>query len=200
MENLLNCEDVLLQWKKNKHREVIVKDMQKQLPLPRLQPQPTEQYRAKQLFLNNFGVYFASKSKMHCYTWTEYDGRKQSDEFCSILWMIFDHIANSNMHFQSWSDNCVSQNQCWMIIFFHAWLVLGNYCKTATLYFFLKGHTFTIPDLFFGNIEQKAKKISIEIPRHYHEIMESLGCEVIPVPQSNFFDWSFLNTIFFKGR
>lgn len=174
--------------------------MQKQLPFPRLLPQPTEQYRAKQLYLNNFGVYLASKSKMNCFTWSEYDGTKQSDEICSTLWKIFDDLSDPELHFQSWSDNCVSQNQCWMVLFFHAWLVLGNHCKTSTLYFFLKGHTFTIPDLFFGNIEQKCKKTSIEKPQHYHEVMESIGCNVVPMSQSLFFDWSFLSKMFYKGR
>lgn len=199
-ENLINCQRALQLWKKKKKREVLVKDMQKQLPLPKLLPQPTQQYRSRQLYMHNFGIYFSSQRQMHCYTWTEYDGKKESDEICSVLWKSLQSICDPNLHLITWSDNCVSQNQCWMILFFHAWLILAGYFKTCTLKFFLKGHTFTIADLFFGNIEQKSRIHSCEKPEDYHDIMRSVGCIPIPVDQSLFFDWKFLKESFKKKR
>lgn len=179
---------------------MIVKDMQKQLPLPKLLPQPTQQYRSRQLYMNNFGIYFSTNKDMHCYTWTEYDGSRGSDEICSVLWSALQNIADPELHLISWSDNCVSQNQCWRVLFFHAWLISVGYFKTCTLKFFLKGHTFTIADLYFGNIEQKCRKYSCEKPDDYHDCMRNVGCKPISIQQSLFFDWKFLKNSFKKKR
>jgi hypothetical protein len=137
---------------------------------------------------------------MHCYTWTEYDGTKKSDEICSILWKALETIADLDLHLITWSDNCVSQNQSWRIIFFHAWLVLAGMFKSITLKFFLKGHTFTIADLFFGNIEQRSRKCSCEKPDDYHNIMDYVGCNTVLVSQALFFNWKFLKNSFQKKR
>jgi len=71
-EYLTKCADVVEHWKKSKRTLVIIKDMQKQLPLPKFNQQPTDYYRKRKLYVNNFGVYVVNTQTMHCYLWNEY--------------------------------------------------------------------------------------------------------------------------------
>jgi hypothetical protein len=76
----LNCLKLLKDWKSQEQILVIVKDFQKQLPIPKFQPQPGDYYRKRKLYVNNFGIYCCNNAKMNCYLWSKYDGQKTADE------------------------------------------------------------------------------------------------------------------------
>ena len=80
--NVENCQNKLKEYFKNNPPLVFVKDMQKQLPIPTLQPQPASYYRARKLHLNNFGIYDCSNFLMHCMIWSEYVANTKGDDIC----------------------------------------------------------------------------------------------------------------------
>jgi len=84
-EDFDKCDDVIKCWKKNQKRLVIIKDMQKQLPLPKFNTQHTDYYRKRKLYVNNLGIYEVNTQKMHCYLWNEYQANKTADDIISCL-------------------------------------------------------------------------------------------------------------------
>jgi hypothetical protein len=60
--------------------------------------------------------------------------KKTSDEIISCLWFYLSGYFYQEYSFITWSDNCVSQNTAWRILFFHAWLV---FTKRVNYYFYL---------------------------------------------------------------
>ena len=119
MENINNCKDKLKEYFKKNPPLVFVKDMQKQLPLPTLQPTPPEMFRARKTHINNYGIYDCQHKKMNCYLWSEYVAETKGDDICSCLWKQLQPFLNQNKHIIQWSDNCVTQNCSWKVLFFH---------------------------------------------------------------------------------
>jgi hypothetical protein len=76
------------------------------------------------LHVYNDGIYFANEKKMYCHVWNEYIARTKADEMISVLWDFFKkNIENKYSVWKLWSDNCVSQNYAWKILFFYAYLI-----------------------------------------------------------------------------
>jgi hypothetical protein len=65
---------------------LVCKDFQKELPMPKLMPQPTDQYRRRKLYLHNFGNWIANSGIMHCFLWDEWVAAKTSDDVASVWW------------------------------------------------------------------------------------------------------------------
>jgi hypothetical protein len=61
----------------------VCKDFQKELPMPKLLPQPTDQYRSRKLYLHNYGNYVYNNKTMHCFVWDELTAAKTSDDVAS---------------------------------------------------------------------------------------------------------------------
>ena len=59
--------------------------MQKQLPLPTLQPQLPEYYRSRKLHINNYGIYNCETKQMNCYIWSEYDANTKGNDIINCL-------------------------------------------------------------------------------------------------------------------
>ena len=101
----------------------------------------------------------------------------------------------------SWSDNCCAQNTCWMILFFHAFLVKQKFFKKITLKLFKKGHTFSICDTFYGVIENSSYGINCYETQDWCNIMNNIcSVEAKLMPQKSFKNWSFLNSFFKKQK
>jgi hypothetical protein len=62
---------------------------------------------------------------MQCYLWNEYIAKKTAEDIISIMWKMLqeNQIKNNYDQIKIWSDNCVSQNTCWLILFFYAFIV-----------------------------------------------------------------------------
>ena len=99
-----------------------------------------------------------------------------------------------------WSDNCVSQNQCWLVLFFHGWLLKTKLFYDVKLRMLEIGHTYTVCDLFFGGIEQECYAKQLETQHDYMSCMEKSGCIAVEMKQEFMFQWDFLKTHFQKTR
>jgi hypothetical protein len=73
-------------YKQNLKPLLVCKDFQKELPMPKLLPQPTDQYRSRKLYLHNFGNYIANTKTMHFFVWDEWTAAKTSDDVASVLY------------------------------------------------------------------------------------------------------------------
>jgi hypothetical protein len=68
---------------------------------------------------------------MNCFVWNEYIGKKTADEILSVTWQLFkEKVIGKFKKAKIWSDNCVSQNMCWKILFFYAYLVKKNLVRS----------------------------------------------------------------------
>ncbi len=119
---------------------------------------------------------------------------------CSVLWKVLRPLGDENAHLIVWSDNCVSQNQCWRILEFHAWLVKTKRFKSVRLRMLEKGHTFTLCDLYFGAIEQQCFKKQLETQEDYMHIMEDAHCVARELKQEDMYKWDFVQNTFQKTR
>ena len=97
------------------------------------------------------------------------------DDVISCLWSYYKDLMDAETTLISWSDNCVSQNTSWRILFFHAWLVMAGYFRKCDLKTFEVGHTYTMCDLYFGSIENKAKKKTILTADMWANVMKEAG-------------------------
>jgi hypothetical protein len=104
---------------------VIVKDFQKQLSIPKFQPQSADYYRKRKLYVNNFGIYCYNNATMNCYLWSEYDGQKTADEIISTLWVYFQKIQPIvQKKFIMWGITVVSK---YLLENFEMELLVGKY-------------------------------------------------------------------------
>jgi hypothetical protein len=61
---------------------------------------------------------------MYCHVWNEYTAKTTADDIISATWSFFlKNIDEKFTNWKIWSDNCVSQNTCWRILFFYAYLI-----------------------------------------------------------------------------
>ena len=200
-ENLTNCNKLLREYFKKNSPVVLVKDMQKELGLPELQPQPAAMYRARQLHIHNYGIYDCNQQKMNSWLWNEYQATKKGDDICSVLWQQIQPYLNQNKHLIQWSDNCVSQNSSWKVLNFHLWLVETGMIKRCTLRMLLKGHTFNICDIYFGNFERKCAKRQLLTQHDYSNRMSEVNnSQVFHLNQEEFFNFNFLKKLYVKKR
>jgi hypothetical protein len=67
---------------------------------------------------------------MQCFLWNEYIANKTAEDIISVMWIMLQ--KNDFKQFNQikiWSDNCVSQNTCWLILFFYAFIVKTKMVK-----------------------------------------------------------------------
>ena len=174
--------------------------MQKSLEIPEFREQPPEQYRSRQFYLNNLGIYHCNTQTMNCFLWDEYTAHKESDDICSTLYLFLQDKMDFNKTLILWSDNCVSQNTSWKIFRFGFWLVETRKFKEVVLKQLLKGHTFNICDVYFGGIENKCKNMDMFLPEHYKAKMTENNCKTYLMTQAQFFNWDFLDELYQKKR
>ncbi len=74
-DNLTNCSNKIHDFQKQIKQVIMQKDMQKELPLPTLNPQPSNYYRSRKLYIHNYGFYLCNNGRMYCYVWNEYTGK-----------------------------------------------------------------------------------------------------------------------------
>jgi hypothetical protein len=61
---------------------------------------------------------------MNCFVWNEYTAKTTADDMISVMWNFFNiKVFGKFDRLKIWSDNCVSQNTCWRILFFYAFLI-----------------------------------------------------------------------------
>ena len=193
--NMGGCVELKQTYNKTKKVLVVVRDLQKQLPLPKFNPQPTDYYRKRKLYITNFGFYICNTQKMHSYVWNEYDGRKTADEIVSCMWKFAEeHILLQNVDkWIAWGDNCVAQNTCWKILFYCSWIVETGVVPKCILKALLVGHTFTMCDAFFGGIENGSYKKECFKQQDWIDIMRNSSVDAKEVHQQSFLNWDWLD-------
>jgi hypothetical protein len=190
--------ETISKWKNQRKRIILIKDYMKDFPFPRPQPQPPEYYRITKLKVITLGVYV--NRQFHCLMWSQYEAHKKSHDTCSALWVLYRTITNPTAHLIAWSDNCVSQNTCWMVLFFHAFLVKENYFNKVTLKQLKKGHTFNAVDARSGAIENSAHKKNMFTPNDWKQVMEGCKCAVHELKRTDFYKWEWLTSLFQKNK
>jgi hypothetical protein len=173
---------------------IVVKDMQKELPIPKLIPQPTDYYRIAKLKLHNFGIFNCNDSSMDCFLWSEYDGKKTADEIITATYIYLkQYLTPKHQILKLWSDNCVSQNCCWKILYFYASLLYKFKLKKVVIKTFAVGHTFTLCDAYFGTIENYSYKKNIRHQQDWQDLMNEIkGVTAQSIKNEEFLDWMWL--------
>lgn len=159
-------------------------DCEKNLPLPKIPDQSC--YYSRQLYLYNFTIVNGcSKDKLDknntfCYTWTEDEHKKGSNEIASAL---YHRLVNTDFQNKTVvrliADGCGGQNKNLTVIAACSFWLLQkapNNIKTIELVFPVTGHSFIPPDRVFGNIEKKIRSYeNIVNPCGYKNIISEHG-------------------------
>ncbi len=192
----------ILHWKFKRPKIVLVKDYMKDFVFPKPQPQPPEYFRISKLKLYTLGVAVKTNtsSSFECLIWSQYEAHKKSQDTCSALWNLYQTLKNPQGSLIAWSDNCVSQNTSWMLLFFHAFLVKEEIFQKVTLKQLKKGHTFNVVDARSGTIENASFKKNMFIPNDFKKVMEKCGCNVREMKQELFYKWDWLTKVFAKNK
>lgn len=191
----------VIKTKKWNETWVGVKDMQKELLVPKLHPQPTDYYRKRKLNLHNLGVYNCKLERLHCYLWDEYTGFKTADEMCSILWKMFKSHNGAFKIYKLWSDNCVAQNTCWKLFWFYSACVRRLKLKKIVINTFVVGHTFTTCDSYFGAIDTKSNRKQVETPEQWKNLMDSVvSVEAEVLKQEDLLNWDWLKDHYTRNK
>lgn len=159
-------------------------DCEKNLALPKIPDQSC--YYSRQLYLYNFAVTVGcskdklDKSNTFCYTWTEDEHKKGSNEIASA---IYHRLLNTNFQEKKVvrlvADGCGGQNKNLTVIAACSFWLLQKAPKNievVELVFPVTGHSFIPPDRVFGNIEKKIRNYeNIVNPEEYKKIIAEHG-------------------------
>lgn len=159
-------------------------DCEKNLPLPKIPDQSC--YYSRQLYLYNFTITNGcskdnlDKNSTYCYTWTEDEHKKGSNEIASAL---YHRLINTNFLDKKVvrliADGCGGQNKNLTVLAACSFWLLQKApenIESVELVFPVTGHSFIPPDRVFGNIEKKIKTfVNIVNPDEYRDIISEHG-------------------------
>lgn len=157
-------------------------DCQKNQVLPKVPDQ--ESYYSRQVYIYNFSVVMGTSksklnpSKVHCFTWTENEFGKGSNEISSCLFHILNATDFTGVHtIRLMCDGCGGQNKNTTLIgMCMYWLGNQTTVSRIEVIFPIRGHSFIPPDRVFGNIEKEIRKREIILqPEEYLGIFSQFG-------------------------
>ena len=176
---------------KTKENEIKISfDLMKMLPLPFVRN--NKAYYSRSIWLYSSGIVeknYAGKETTYFYNWTEWDGKKGSNEVTSILYTHLLKIIGTYKKIFLYCDNCGGQNK--NIILFSMLLFLSSKFKVyIKILYPVRGHSFLPSDRSFGRVEQKRKNIDmIMTVSEYTKLFQRVG--EVNIAGENFFfsDW-----------
>ncbi|KAL4713410.1 hypothetical protein ACJJTC_010395 [Scirpophaga incertulas] len=152
--------------------ECITFDMEKTLPLPRLQTNLI--FYKRQLWFYNLGVHSGHTGQSYCYTWVEGVAGRGAQEVGSCLMKhIRENVKPSVKHLILWSDSCGGQNRnIKIILLMKSVLEVNPNLETITFKYLMPGHSYLPNDKDFGDIEKGLKfNQQLYTPEEYREVL-----------------------------
>lgn len=166
-----------LDAQKDKTKEAIAMDYQKNLPLPNIST--NDVYYRRQLSLYMFNIHQLSNSEAIFYTYAQIYGKKGGDEVCSMLWdFIFNHLDSQVKELTIFCDSCSGQNKNYaMFRMLHYIVHYTKRLETITMVFPIRGHSYLECDKNMGLVNQKSV---VELPSEWNEVLENSRSKPTP--------------------
>lgn len=171
-------------------------DLQKVLNTPHGKNNMLLYYSRKYSYLN-FTIYESGTKNTYCYLWGECDGRRGSNEICSILSQYIRLVDERNTVslLSLFCDSCPGQNknkQIVSMLFFV--LQATTKIQKITLTFLLPGHTMMPVDSVHAAIEHGVRNKTVWAPSEWPTLITNCRSkpkpyEVIVLSHTDFYDW-----------
>lgn len=166
-----------IEAQKDKSKEAITMDYQKNLPIPNIST--NDVYYRRQLSFYIFNIHKLSDSESFFYTYAEIYGKKGGDEVCSLLWdFIFNHLDLQVKELTIFCDSCAGQNKNYVVFRMLHYIV--HYAKRLDkiiMVFPIRGHSYLECDRNMGLINQKSV---VETPSEWNEVIENSRSKPTP--------------------
>lgn len=159
-------------------------DFHKSLPTPKVSSQ--DWYYSKKLRTNLLGIYCANQQVIHCFMYDESIAGTGPNEVISILDYTLGKLQNdlAGRHDQLivWCDNSPAQFKENYLFFYLDYLVRRGDFLRADLKFLLAGHSYSVCDRRFGNIQKifDTQEI-IQVPEQWATVLNNSGLSNVKV-------------------
>lgn len=141
----------------NKGQKVLMIDLQKCLPCPKLTN--SQSFYSLKLWSFNYTVYDSTEKHANCLMWDESIAGRGGNEMASCLVQYINSLPKTITSIIIWTDNCPSQNRnLQMIMCYFYVLALNPHIKEVSHKYLLRGHTHMEVDNVHSIIEREAKK------------------------------------------
>ena len=160
-------------------------DFHKSLPTPKVSSQ--DWYYSKKLRTSLMGIYCANQEVIHCFMYDESIAGVGPNEVISILDYFLKKLQTVQGrdrydHLIVWCDNSPAQFKQNFLFFYMDYLVTrGDFLRTD-LKFLLEGHSYSVCDRYFGNIQKVFNaQEKIETPKDWENVLVSSGLSNVKV-------------------
>lgn len=155
---------------KDKTKEAIAMDFQKNLPLPNIST--NDVYYRRQLSFYMFNIHQLSDSEAIFYTYPQTSGKKGGDEVCSMLWdFIFNHLDSEVKELSIFCDSCSGQNKNYSVFRMLHYIVHNTKrLDTIQMVFPIRGHSYLECDKNMSLVNQKSV---VELPSQWNEVLQN---------------------------
>lgn len=175
-------------------------DLQQVLTVPRLFAGSS--YYKRKLNTYNLTFYELQTGTGHCYTWTESEANRGSNDIASLIIKFLTMIDETGGVHRVilYSDTCGGQNRNKVVITaILSFLATSRNIKRVTQKFFEKGHSHMECDSMHSCIEGEGSKGEVELPSDYITIMKAARksgspYRVTEICHSDIKDYSQLNS------
>ena len=138
---------------------VLQLDFHKSLQIPKISSQ--DAYFCKRLTTRLFGIFDAGSKKLHAFIYPCTVAGEGPDEVISMLDFLLTRLQTGFNHLILWADNCPGQFKETYLFFYCDYLIHTNRFLRVDLKFLLEGHTYSICDRRFGNIEVATRRFEV---------------------------------------
>lgn len=149
-------------------------DFDKSLKTPKVSSQ--DAYYCTRLRTHHLGIYCANDENIHCFLYDETIGTTGPNEVISLMDYLLIQLENKlgkHDHLIIWCDNSPGQfKECFLFFYLDHVVRRGQFLR-ADLKFLLEGHTYSVCDRRFGNIQTLFQKHEvIGTPRKWATVLE----------------------------
>ena len=153
---------------------VLQLDFDKSLKTPKLSAQ--DAYYCTRLRTHLLGIYCANDENINCFLYDETIGTAGPNEVISLLDYLLRQLEEKlgkHDHLILWTDNAPSAFKECFLFFYLDYIVRKGQFKRADLKFLLEGHTYSICDRRFGNIQTLFEREEVvDTPRKWAAVLE----------------------------
>jgi len=132
-------------------------------------------FYSKKLRTNLLGIYCANESTINCFFYDESIGGAGPNEVISLLDYLIIQLENrlgKFDHIVIWSDNAASTFKETYLFFYLDYLIQRGQFLRADMKFLLEGHTYSVCDRHFGNIQRFFDSIEvIQVPQQWATLL-----------------------------
>ena len=162
---------------------VLQLDFHKPLKTPQCPSQ--DSYYARKLRTNLLGIYCANEEIIHCFFYDDSIGSSGPNEIISILDALLNKLRDSlghHDHLIIFSDNSPSQFKENFLLFYLDHLVKRGDFLRADLKFLLEGHSYSVCDRRFGNIQRLFDRQEVvHVPQQWAKLLRESGLSNVKV-------------------